>query len=155
MRQPEHIQQKTSKNLKGKVDISREKEWRKKKKKKNRRSEKSDSFRNFRQVFFTSKVIDWTTRWPIIKYRFRFIDGRVNYYELGGIQRRNILWKKWCEHVENLLASKMNGSSLSETTAASSSSSTTLYILSSEIEIRKNSKKNGKRAVCRWYRIIF
>lgn len=32
MRQPEHIQQKTSKNLKGKVDISREEEWRKKKK---------------------------------------------------------------------------------------------------------------------------
>ncbi|XP_017762537.1 PREDICTED: uncharacterized protein LOC108552481 [Eufriesea mexicana] len=43
----------------------------------------------------------------------------------------------------------MNGSSLSETTAASSSSSSTLYVLSSEIEIRKDPKKNGKRAVCR------
>lgn len=63
MRQPEHIQQKTSKNLKGKVDISREEEWRKKKKKKKyRRSEKSDSFHEFRQVFFTSNVIDRTTR---------------------------------------------------------------------------------------------
>lgn len=60
MRQPEHIQQKTSKNLKGKVDISREEEWRKKKK--YRRSEKSDSFHEFRQVFFTSNVIDRTTR---------------------------------------------------------------------------------------------
>ncbi|XP_076619541.1 uncharacterized protein LOC143340961 [Colletes latitarsis] len=43
----------------------------------------------------------------------------------------------------------MDRSSLSETTAASSSSSTTLYVLSSEIEIRKEAKTDGKMAVCR------
>ncbi|XP_043525979.1 uncharacterized protein LOC122537096 [Frieseomelitta varia] len=79
----------------------------------------------------------------------RFIDGRVSYYELGGIHRRNVLWKKWCEQVESLLANRMNGSSLSETTAASSASSSTLYVLSSEIEIRKDIRKNGERATCR------
>ncbi|KOC64947.1 Ras-specific guanine nucleotide-releasing factor RalGPS1 [Habropoda laboriosa] len=79
----------------------------------------------------------------------RFIDGRINYFELGGIHRRNILWKKWCEIVENLLVKRVDESSLSETTAASSSSSSTLYILSSEIEIQKDPKKEGEKAVCR------
>ncbi|CAK9825990.1 Ras-specific guanine nucleotide-releasing factor RalGPS1 [Anthophora retusa] len=79
----------------------------------------------------------------------RFIDGRVNYYELGGIHRRNIFWEKWCEAVKNLLADRVEGSSLSETTAASSSSSSTLYILSSEIEIRNDPKKQGEKSVCR------
>ncbi|XP_076760278.1 uncharacterized protein LOC143428896 [Xylocopa sonorina] len=65
------------------------------------------------------------------------------------MQRRNVLWKKWCEQVESLLAKKIDKSSLSETTAASSSSSSTLYVLSSEIEIRKDSRKSGEKAVCR------
>ncbi|XP_076676292.1 uncharacterized protein LOC143373187 [Andrena cerasifolii] len=80
---------------------------------------------------------------------FRFADGRASYYELGGIQRRQVSWKKWCEQVESLLARRVDGSSLSETTAASSSSSTTLYILSSEVEVRRETKKEGKKAVCR------
>ncbi|XP_076235750.1 uncharacterized protein LOC143180102 [Calliopsis andreniformis] len=79
----------------------------------------------------------------------RFVDGRANYYELGGIQRRKLWWKKWCEQVESLAAKRIDGSSLSETTAASSSSSSTLYILSSEIEIWKEPREEGKKAVCR------
>ncbi|XP_017880543.1 uncharacterized protein LOC108625228 [Ceratina calcarata] len=79
----------------------------------------------------------------------RFIDGKVSYYELGGIHGRNVLWREWCEQVESLLGKRMDGSSLSETTAASSSSSSTLYMLSSEIEIRKDRRKEGKKAVCR------
>nr|XP_034171686.1 uncharacterized protein LOC117600396 isoform X1 [Osmia lignaria] len=79
----------------------------------------------------------------------RFIDGRTNYYELSGIQRRKSLWKRWCEEVDRLLAKKIDGSSLSETTAASSSSSSTLYILSSEIEIQRNTEKEGKKTVYR------
>ncbi|XP_029674770.1 uncharacterized protein LOC115242528 [Formica exsecta] len=80
----------------------------------------------------------------------RFIDGRANYYELGGVRRR-IFWRIWCEQVRRLLAYKMDGSSLSETTAASSSSSSTLYLLSSEIEVKNN--RNAKKPVFRiWTR---
>ncbi|XP_072746778.1 uncharacterized protein [Anoplolepis gracilipes] len=80
----------------------------------------------------------------------RFIDGRANYYELGGVQRR-IFWRIWCEQVRRLLTYKVDGSSLSETTAASSSSSSTLYLLSSEIEVKKN--HNMKKPVYRiWTR---
>ncbi|KAG5331938.1 RGPS1 factor, partial [Acromyrmex charruanus] len=78
----------------------------------------------------------------------RFIDGRGNYYELGGEQRR-VSWKIWCEQVRKLLAHKTNGSSLSETTAASSSSSSALYLLSSEIEIRSNRDARCKRSIFR------
>ncbi|KAG5318446.1 GEFE factor, partial [Acromyrmex heyeri] len=78
----------------------------------------------------------------------RFIDGRVNYYELGGEQRR-VSWKIWCEQVRRLLAHKTNGSSLSETTAASSSSSSALYLLSSEIEIKSNRDARCKRSIFR------
>lgn len=67
----------------------------------------------------------------------RFISGRANYYELGGMNRR-LHWKIWCQQVRRLLASKVNGSSLSETTAASSPSSSALYLLSSEIEVADN-----------------
>lgn len=73
---------------------------------------------------------------------FRFINGHANYYELGGV-RRKFFWKIWCDQVQRLLASKMDGSSLSETTAASSSSSSTLILLSSEIEVTSN--RNAKR----------
>ncbi|XP_076640661.1 uncharacterized protein LOC143352218 [Halictus rubicundus] len=79
----------------------------------------------------------------------RFVDGRVQYYELGGIQKKKIFWSKWCEEVENVLVKRREGSSLSETTAASSSSTTTLYLLSSEIEIQKKLRKKGKKAICR------
>lgn len=51
MRQPEHIQQKTSKNLKGKVDISREEEWRKKKKKNIVAAKKATAFTSFAKFF--------------------------------------------------------------------------------------------------------
>ncbi|XP_018360990.1 PREDICTED: uncharacterized protein LOC108759841 [Trachymyrmex cornetzi] len=78
----------------------------------------------------------------------RFIDGRANYYELGG-ERRRVSWKVWCEQVRRLLAYKANGSSLSETTAASSSSSSALYLLSSEIEIRSNRDARCKRSIFR------
>ncbi|EGI65001.1 Ras guanine nucleotide exchange factor E [Acromyrmex echinatior] len=78
----------------------------------------------------------------------RFIDSRVNYYELGG-ERRKVSWKIWCEQVQRLLAYKTNGSSLSETTAASSSSSSALYLLSSEIEIRSNRDARCKRSIFR------
>ncbi|KYN37990.1 Ras guanine nucleotide exchange factor E [Trachymyrmex septentrionalis] len=78
----------------------------------------------------------------------RFIDGRVNYYELGGEQRR-VSWKIWCEQIRRLLTYKTNGSSLSETTAASSSSSSALYLLSSEIEIRSNRDARCKRSIFR------
>lgn len=67
----------------------------------------------------------------------RFINGRANYYELGGVKRK-LHWKIWCEQVQRLLARKLKGSSLSETTAASSSSSSALYLLSSEIEVEDN-----------------
>ncbi|XP_011880382.1 PREDICTED: uncharacterized protein LOC105568916 [Vollenhovia emeryi] len=77
----------------------------------------------------------------------RFVDGRANYYELGGARRR-ISWKIWCEQVRRLLAYKTNGSSLSETTAASSSSSSTLYLLSSEIEVRSRNER-CKRSIFR------
>ncbi|KZC07664.1 PREDICTED: uncharacterized protein LOC107185775 [Dufourea novaeangliae] len=79
----------------------------------------------------------------------RFSDGRANYYELGGIQKRNIFWSKWCDEVESLLRKRRDRSSLSETTAATSSSTTTLYLLSSEIEIRKGARKKGRKAMCR------
>lgn len=79
----------------------------------------------------------------------RFVDGRANYYELGGARRR-VSWKMWCEQVRRLLAYKTNGSSLSETTAASSSSSSTLYLLSSEIEVRNNRDARCKRSIFRW-----
>ncbi|XP_018312586.1 uncharacterized protein [Mycetomoellerius zeteki] len=78
----------------------------------------------------------------------RFIDGRANYYELGG-ERRRVSWKIWCEQIRRLLACKTNGSSLSETTAASSSSSSALYLLSSEIEIRSNRDAKCKRSIFR------
>ncbi|XP_071561165.1 uncharacterized protein [Temnothorax nylanderi] len=79
----------------------------------------------------------------------RFINGRVNYYELGGARRR-VSWKIWCEQVRRLLTQKVDGSSLSETTAASSSSSSALYLLSSEIEVRSNRDAKYKRSVFRW-----
>ncbi|KYM79718.1 Ras guanine nucleotide exchange factor E [Atta colombica] len=78
----------------------------------------------------------------------RFIDGRVNYYELGG-ERRRVPWKIWCEQIRRLLTYKTNGSSLSETTAASSSSSSALYLLSSEIEIKSNRDARCKRSIFR------
>ncbi|XP_076393958.1 uncharacterized protein LOC105662203 isoform X1 [Megachile rotundata] len=78
----------------------------------------------------------------------RFVDGRTTYYELSGIQRRNLMWQKWCKHIDHLLSRAVDGSSLSETTAASSSSSSTLYILSSEIEIQRDADK-GKKTKCR------
>ncbi|XP_025265374.1 uncharacterized protein LOC112638239 [Camponotus floridanus] len=57
----------------------------------------------------------------------------------------------WCEQVRRLLARKMDGSSLSETTAASSSSTSTLYLLSSEIEVKNN--RDAKKPVFRiWTR---
>ncbi|XP_031844907.2 uncharacterized protein LOC116432346 [Nomia melanderi] len=79
----------------------------------------------------------------------RFVDGRVHYYELGGIQKRRIFWNKWCKEVESLRTKRKDRSSLSETTAASSSSTTTLYLLSSEIEICKGARKSGKKTLCR------
>ncbi|CAL1689274.1 unnamed protein product [Lasius platythorax] len=80
----------------------------------------------------------------------RFIDGRANYYELGGVRRR-FFWRIWCEQVRKLLAYKMDGSSLSETTAASSSSNSTLYLLSSKIEVKNN--RDAKKPVFRvWTR---
>lgn len=78
----------------------------------------------------------------------RFIDGRANYYELGGAQRR-VSWRIWCEQVRRLLTRKADGSSLSETTAASSSSSSTLYLLSSEIEVRSDRNARRKRLIVR------
>ncbi|XP_036146793.1 uncharacterized protein LOC105828586 [Monomorium pharaonis] len=78
----------------------------------------------------------------------RFVDGRANYYELGGARRR-VSWRIWCEQVRRLLESKADGSSLSETTAASSSSSSALYLLSSEIEIRNNRDVKCKRSIVR------
>ncbi|KAL6259059.1 hypothetical protein P5V15_008981 [Pogonomyrmex californicus] len=84
----------------------------------------------------------------------RFIDGRANYYELGG-SRRRVSWRIWCEQVRRLLAYKGNGSSLSETTAASSSSSSTLYLLSSEIEVRSNRNAKCKRPIFRWRSVLW
>ncbi|XP_076375850.1 uncharacterized protein LOC143259010 [Megalopta genalis] len=99
--------------------------------------------------FFNFETLDRRFFCLIKTYMIRFVDGRVQYYELGGIQKRKIFWNKWCEEVDNFLSKKRDGSSLSETTAASSSSTTTLYLLSSEIEIRKNLRKKGKKAICR------
>ncbi|XP_018397846.1 PREDICTED: uncharacterized protein LOC108775888 [Cyphomyrmex costatus] len=78
----------------------------------------------------------------------RFINGRVNYYELGG-ERRRVSWKIWCEEVQRLLTCKTIGSSLSETTAASSSSSSALYLLSSEVKIRSDRDARCKRSIFR------
>ncbi|XP_012263119.2 uncharacterized protein LOC105690129 [Athalia rosae] len=80
----------------------------------------------------------------------RLIDGRANYYELGGMDRRGMFWTLWCERIQSIIADKGNGSSLSETTAASSSSASTLYLLSSEVEIDGEIRKSGeRRSVCR------
>ncbi|XP_014476751.1 PREDICTED: uncharacterized protein LOC106745564 [Dinoponera quadriceps] len=82
----------------------------------------------------------------------RFVNGRANYYELGG-EKRRLHWKIWCEQVQRLLARKVNGSSLSETTAASSSSSSALYLLSSEIEVGDNCDARRTRPIFRiWTR---
>ncbi|KAI4501987.1 hypothetical protein M0802_002669 [Mischocyttarus mexicanus] len=77
----------------------------------------------------------------------RLIDGRIHYYELGGINRRELFWKIWCDQIRILLAKKTKSSSLSEASAASSSSTTTVYLLSSEIEIGNNFRGNKKRNV--------
>lgn len=63
------------------------------------------------------------------------MSGKANYYELGGMLRRNLMWKRWCENVQILLSQRENGSSLSETSAASSSSTSTLYFLSSDCDV--------------------
>ncbi|KAJ8667379.1 hypothetical protein QAD02_009041 [Eretmocerus hayati] len=52
----------------------------------------------------------------------RLVDGRVKYYELGGMDDRSKYWAIWCERVRELLQIKSLGSSLSETSAAVSSS---------------------------------
>ncbi|XP_067203399.1 uncharacterized protein [Linepithema humile] len=78
----------------------------------------------------------------------RFINGRANYYELGGV-RRKFFWRIWCKRVQKLLESKMDGSSLSETTAASSSSSSALFLLSSEIEVTSNCNARGRKPIFR------
>lgn len=82
----------------------------------------------------------------------RFVDGRANYYELGGARRR-VFWGIWCEQIRRLLARRTDGSSLSETTAASSSSSSALYLLSSEIEVGDNRDASRKRPVFRCERV--
>ncbi|XP_014614036.1 PREDICTED: uncharacterized protein LOC106792265 [Polistes canadensis] len=80
----------------------------------------------------------------------RLIDGRIHYYELGGINRREIFWKIWCDHIRGLLERKRKkSSSLSETSVASSSSTTTVYFLSSEIEIGNHLSVKKKRNVYR------
>ncbi|XP_043491945.1 uncharacterized protein LOC122517557 [Polistes fuscatus] len=80
----------------------------------------------------------------------RLIDGRIRYYELGGINRREIFWKIWCDHIRGLLERKRKkSSSLSETSVASSSSTTTVYFLSSEIEIEDHFSGKKKRNVYR------
>ncbi|XP_015118333.1 uncharacterized protein LOC107042000 [Diachasma alloeum] len=81
--------------------------------------------------------------------KVRLINGRVTYYELGGIYHRKSLWSLWCTQIEVLQLQKENGSSLSETTAASSSSSTTLYILSSDGDSRSFPKNSGNLRGCR------
>ncbi|KAF7994959.1 hypothetical protein HCN44_004431 [Aphidius gifuensis] len=82
----------------------------------------------------------------------RLISGKANYYELGGMLRRNIQWKRWCEHIQILLSKRENGSSLSETSAASSSSTSTLYILSSDYDVpsnNSNGEKKKEKSSCR------
>ncbi|KAL2727052.1 Ras guanine nucleotide exchange factor E [Vespula squamosa] len=79
----------------------------------------------------------------------RLIDGRTHYYELGGIHRRELFWKIWCDQVRDLLSKKTKSSSLSETSAASSSSTTTVYFLSSEIEVDDNYSGKKQRNVYR------
>lgn len=77
------------------------------------------------------------------------VDGRANYFELGGMNNRDIFWRLWCQHVQIFLSQKENGSSLSETTAASSSSTSTLYYLSSDVDQQMNGHgKIRKRCVC-------
>ncbi|XP_035722699.1 uncharacterized protein LOC118441837 [Vespa mandarinia] len=83
------------------------------------------------------------------KIFLRLIDGRTHYYELGGIHRRELFWKIWCDQVRDLLVKKTKSSSLSETSAASSSSTTTVYFLSSEIEVDDNYSGKKKRNVYR------
>ncbi|KAK0073547.1 hypothetical protein PV326_013302, partial [Microctonus aethiopoides] len=79
----------------------------------------------------------------------RLVDGRANYFELGGMNNRDIFWRLWCQQVQILLSHKENGSSLSETTAASSSSTSTLYYLSSDVDQQVNGHgKIRKRCVC-------
>ncbi|XP_011306869.1 uncharacterized protein [Fopius arisanus] len=78
----------------------------------------------------------------------RLINGRVTYYELGGIYHRKSRWSLWCSQIEVLQLQKENGSSLSETTAASSSSSTTPYILSSDGDSQSVPKNSGNPRIC-------
>ncbi|KAH0550857.1 hypothetical protein KQX54_020993 [Cotesia glomerata] len=61
----------------------------------------------------------------------RFIDGQINYYELGGTEKKEYYWNLWCKHIRIFLSQKDKGSSLSEPSAASSTSTSTLYVLSS------------------------
>ncbi|CAD6240420.1 GSCOCG00008779001-RA-CDS [Cotesia congregata] len=61
----------------------------------------------------------------------RFIDGQINYYELGGTEKKEYYWNLWCKHIRILLSQKDKGSSLSEPSALSSTSTSTLYVLSS------------------------
>ncbi|XP_015514162.1 uncharacterized protein LOC107220195 [Neodiprion lecontei] len=79
----------------------------------------------------------------------RLIDGRANYYELGGMERREMFWNIWCERIQNIIAQKGGGSSLSETTAASSSSASTLFLVSSEVELARRLQKRGDHSICR------
>lgn len=85
----------------------------------------------------------------IPKHLSRLINDRANYYELGGAKRRHH-WKIWCKQVQRLLARKVNGSSLSETTAASSSSSSALYLLSSELEVEDNCDARSTKPTFRY-----
>ncbi|XP_043288448.1 uncharacterized protein [Venturia canescens] len=73
----------------------------------------------------------------------RLVDGRAKYYELGGMEGRNVYWALWTENVRELNEMKREGSSLSETTAASSSSASTIYLFSSGFEAKNKNNEEG------------
>ncbi|XP_066589653.1 uncharacterized protein [Prorops nasuta] len=80
----------------------------------------------------------------------RLVDGRTRYFELGGIERRNVYWKIWREEIEKLKNRYYSNSSRSETSAASSTSTTTtFYLVSSDTELDLRVKRN----VMKRYRI--
>ncbi|KAH1012291.1 hypothetical protein HUJ05_011472 [Dendroctonus ponderosae] len=62
----------------------------------------------------------------------RFCNNRVQYFELGGFERRGMFWNLWCEKVKFLCPGD-SGTSRSETSVATSTTGSSLYLVDKKV----------------------
>ncbi|ENN74908.1 hypothetical protein YQE_08486, partial [Dendroctonus ponderosae] len=67
----------------------------------------------------------------------RFCNNRVQYFELGGFERRGMFWNLWCEKVKFLCPGD-SGTSRSETSVATSTTGSSLYLVDKKVTRVKN-----------------